>query len=213
MSVANRVRPNKLKHMSTHIVEDCKIALKEWAVTCGALSQGRQIILLRKGGILDEDGIFTLEHPHFWLTPTYIHQDTTLIKLQHHDLFEGWDEQKREAENHAGRDALNMKFWARAEKVWALQDYEIEKLYDAPHIWSRNYLDTRFNYKPDHPLLCVALRVYQIEQPVYRALKPEWSGCRSWLELGEELALNGAQAVLSDEQFARQMENVEQHLR
>ena len=194
-------------------LDGCGAALKEWAVTCGALAQGRQIILLRKGGILDEDGVFTLEQDHFWLTPTYIHQDTTLIKPEHHDLFQGWEEQRREAENQAGRDALNMKFWAWTQKAWALQDYEIEKLYDAPHIWSRNYLDTRFNYKPDHPLLCLALRVYQIEQPIYRALKPEWSGCRSWIELSEQFTNIGAQPILTNEEFAQQVVKVEQHLR
>jgi hypothetical protein len=200
--------------MSTHISGKCSVALKEWAVTCRALAEGRQIVLLRKGGILDEDGVFALEHPHFWLTPTYLHQDKTLVKPQHHDLFQNLDEQKRESESQAGRDALRLQFWARAENVWALQDFEIEKLYDAPHIWSRNYLDTRFNYKPDHPLLCVALHVYRLPSPVFRALQPEWGGCRSWLELGEEIfSLSDAQPVLNDEEFAAQVEAVERYMR
>ena len=32
--------------------EQCQIALKEWAVTVESLAEGRQILLLRKGGIV-----------------------------------------------------------------------------------------------------------------------------------------------------------------
>jgi len=45
-------------------------ALKEWAVTCRALAEGRQAILLRKGGIGEAGGAFQVEHTRFWLLPT-----------------------------------------------------------------------------------------------------------------------------------------------
>ena len=37
-------------------------ALKEWAVVCDALRDGRQICLLRKGGIREEAGVFLHDH-------------------------------------------------------------------------------------------------------------------------------------------------------
>ncbi len=38
------------------------VALKEWAVICHELAAGRQIALLRKGGIRDATQGFTIEH-------------------------------------------------------------------------------------------------------------------------------------------------------
>ena len=43
--------------------DHCQIALKEWAVTVQALARGEQILLLRKGGIHEDQartsGLFT----------------------------------------------------------------------------------------------------------------------------------------------------------
>ena len=36
------------------VVTRVQVALKEWAVTAQALSQGKQILILRKGGIHQE---------------------------------------------------------------------------------------------------------------------------------------------------------------
>src|SRR6516162_5097613 len=55
-------------------------ALKEWAVICRLLAQGRQSILLRKGGIAETSGVFRLEHEQFWLYPTYVHQQRDGIR-------------------------------------------------------------------------------------------------------------------------------------
>src|SRR6184192_2764781 len=56
------------------------VALKEWASVCNALKDGRQMILLRKGGILEAIGGFELEHPQFFLFPTYLHQNAPMLK-------------------------------------------------------------------------------------------------------------------------------------
>src|SRR5205809_4400346 len=55
-------------------VHPLRHALKEWAVICRALAEGRQAILLRKGGIAEAGGEFQVEHTRFWLYPTYVHQ-------------------------------------------------------------------------------------------------------------------------------------------
>jgi hypothetical protein len=77
-------------------------------------------------------------------------------------------------------------------------------LRDAPHIWSNAYLDTRFNYKPEHPLLCVLLRVYQMPNAVQLPMQSQWAGCRSWIELPQCLPLNGARPALTDVEWDRQ---------
>ena len=49
-------------------------AFKEWAVICQALAEGRQAVVLRKGGIAEKTDEFQVEHTRFWLYPTYLHQ-------------------------------------------------------------------------------------------------------------------------------------------
>src|SRR4029078_10883002 len=63
------------------------VALKEWASVCDALESGRQIVLLRKGGIYEAAGEFELENPQFLLFPTYLHQNLNMLKPEGHAGF------------------------------------------------------------------------------------------------------------------------------
>ena len=60
------------------------IAFKEWAVTVRALSEGEQLLTLRKGGIREENKHFELEHEQFFLYPTFDHQRNDLVRESHH---------------------------------------------------------------------------------------------------------------------------------
>ena len=64
------------------------IALKEWAAVCLALSDGRQSLLLRKGGIAEGRGGFRMEHDEFWLFPTQFHQSPEQLTPGTSDLLD-----------------------------------------------------------------------------------------------------------------------------
>lgn len=177
-------------------------ALKEWSLVCQALAEGRQLVLLRKGGLLDEDGVFHLEHREFYLSPTWLHQERGLVKPEHQDLFEGTP---REAEEDA--QLVYLRYFARVEQVWGLSEDEQEKLAAVRHIWSQQYLDLRFSYKPEKPLLCAALRVYALETPHRYPLRPQDLGCRSWMEWKEPLGLP-ARPVLAEAEFASRLNEI-----
>ena len=183
-------------------------ALKEWAVTCRALQEGRQVLLLRKGGIEDDYGVFALEQQTFWLQPTYEHQSQERVKPRDRDLFESVASLQREGEN---LDFIVLGLWAQVAKVWALppdNENNLQKLLNAPHIYEESYLRLRLDYKPQHPLLCVALRVFQVPQPNIVTMRPEFLGCRSWIELSSGLPLNG-EPVLNDDAFEAQLHLLE----
>ena len=61
-----------------------KTAFKEWAVVCRALGVGRQVLILRKGGINEQAREFRPEHREFLLFPTGFHQSGD--QLQHEAL-------------------------------------------------------------------------------------------------------------------------------
>ena len=50
---------------------DSSLALKEWSVAVNALREGKQILILRKGGVHRDDNQFRVVHPEFLLFPTF----------------------------------------------------------------------------------------------------------------------------------------------
>jgi hypothetical protein len=63
-------------------------ALKEWAVATRALEQGNTVLLLRKGGIHERGGVFTVAQSQVLLYPTYEHQKPHLLKAEYADQVE-----------------------------------------------------------------------------------------------------------------------------
>ena len=187
--------PNSINVFSAH-------ALKEWAITGEALAQNRQIVLLRKGGLLDEDGRFTLEHSEFWLLPTWLHQERGLVKNADRDL---WEQTPREADESA--KVAYLRHFARVVQVWQLHEDAQAALEKVPHIWSAHYLDLRFGYQSDKTLLCAALRVYVAEQPIRYALRAADLGCRSWVELSAPVAARVRPAI-GDAEFEIRLRQV-----
>ncbi len=179
------------------------VALKEWNATTAALEAGRQILLLRKGGLLDPGGVFELEYPQFWLAPTRFHQDKNLVKpadVAYLDAFE------------AERGIIHLKTLARVAKTWAVSLEEVDKLKQLDHIWSDHWLETRFDYQPENPLLVVALRVSVLPQTQQLEMRPQYSGCKSWIELETAISTGNAQTVLTDEEFTAKLAAAEQIL-
>jgi hypothetical protein len=56
------------------------IALKEWAVAVRALRDGRQTLLVRKGGIREETREFRVQADEFLFFPTYEHQNVDQLQ-------------------------------------------------------------------------------------------------------------------------------------
>src|SRR5215210_1214452 len=55
-------------------------ALKEWAIICKAAEDGKQVLLFRKGGIMEYRNGFELKHKNFFLFPTFEHQSLDSIR-------------------------------------------------------------------------------------------------------------------------------------
>ena len=60
--------------------------LKEWATVVKALEQGKQTVILRKGGILETASGFEIESKKFLLFPTWEHQEIKHVKPEYHDF-------------------------------------------------------------------------------------------------------------------------------
>ncbi len=72
---------------------------------------------------------------------------------------------------------------------------------DDEHLWMRDLIDMRFNYKPRNPLYLLILRAYSLSAPITIANTPDYAGCKSWVPLDSPLATTGSTPALDDARF------------
>lgn len=185
--------------MGGMLPENLTTALKEWAVVQRALLEGHQLLLLRKGGLIEDTGEFDLRAQSFLLYPTYEHETERLGDVQ--PCFGQW---LREEEGRKPGPE-----WVRIEAAAAVTDVvrvdEREKLLNlaAQHIWSRQFIDGRFDWEPYKPVFVLLLRAYTLAEAQVIPVRREYGGCRSWIELAEGISTEGAVPALSDEKYER----------
>ncbi len=178
------------------------IALKEWAVAVETLGQGEQILALRKGGIHREDRDFRFVHPEFLLFPTYEHQKAELIKSEFHDtLSDTYDD------SDSG-ESVDFTYFCQVTDKFELRDEsDLDRISDF-HIWTDDYAHKRLHWRPKQPLTVALLRVYELQQTRSLPILPEYSGCKSWVELGRDVSLGDMTPVLSDAEYERRADRI-----
>lgn len=176
-------------------------ALKEWHAAVSALMQGQTVMLLRKGGIKEHQGEFRVASRQVLLLPTLEHQKAQLLRPD----FQALQEPQRQISDG---DTVNFGSWADITHGFLLNPPEAA--YDLlPHlIWNRQFVDDRLQWKPDKPLYCLLLRTYRLSSPVKLPRHSGYSGCRSWVELGESVEVKGSVPVLTDSAYHEELNRI-----
>jgi len=170
-------------------------ALKEWAVICRALAEGRQALLIRKGGIAESGGEFEVEHRRFWLFPTYVHQQKAGIVPEAAPLLEQVDADRPPP------GIVRLTHFAEAAGIYRIRDLADAEKLAGLHCWSSQTVQSRFEYRRPG-LFVLAVRIYRASQVFDLPDTAEYAGCRSWVELDRALPTEGAVPVLGTEAFA-----------
>ena len=173
-------------------------ALKEWDIVCGALLAGEQALLLRKGGILEAENQFVLEHAQFFLFPTFIHQDPAGTKPQ-------WRAKIQMV--RAEPERITLAGWAEAVEVFEVPDRKRMDELSGCHIWDKALLDMRFGYRPEKPLFLVVVRAHRLAAPVVIENTLAYAGCKSWVPLEEAVDVRESMAV-GEEKVQETLERV-----
>lgn len=160
-----------------------------------ALTEGGQILLLRKGGIAEAGGEFKVEHREFSFYPTFLHQDKQYIRPDFHPAFARILKQGE----HFGR--VRIESHAVAEEVIQATDLTTLHKLEPYHLWTSAYIDLRYQYKPNNPLYLLLLRVHRLAQPVEFEETKAYRGCKSWVPLDFEIDTTGLTPVLSEDAF------------
>jgi hypothetical protein len=167
-------------------------ALKEWAVVCKALEEGRQVLLLRKGGILEYRQGFKVKHDRFLLFPTYEHQSKDHLQVDYADRLD----QVLQDQPATGTNRITS--YAEAIEVKEITDRIALRTLAKYHIWNESYVNARMDYNPSKPMSVILLRVFKLESSILIENKQEWIGCRSWIPL--DIGVSG-RPIMDDLQF------------
>ncbi|WKG05808.1 DUF1802 family protein [Mycolicibacterium sp. HK-90] len=150
-------------------------ALKEWSAAVHALLDGRQTVLLRKGGIHEKR--FAVAAPEFILFPTIAHSHAERVRPEHHDLLDT-------AAHDSTEDAVIVRAGAKVVAAIEVDRPEaIDELADL-HIWTADSVRAdRLDFRPKHRLTVMVVQVNPLRTPVRLARTPEFAGCKSWIDL------------------------------
>ena len=164
------------------------VAFKEWAVICAALASGRQSLILRKGGIAEEGGVFRPEHGEFLLYPTYFHEHRSGIKTEFLPLLEAADDAKPPA------GVVRFAHFVRVENVTHVTNLEDALALDSRHAWTPDVVKQRFHYRSPG-LFVLDVKVFALPHPVEVVERLEYAGCKTWVTLAEPVPTDGVAEV------------------
>lgn len=175
--------------LTTPVMPTNDCALKEWASIVTALREGAQTVILRKGGIDEEEGSFKLRRDEFFLFPTYEHQKLEALAPRYQRFYNPPPEEF---------SSIGMDTYAQVVEAHPLRKASNLEPFSHLHILGHDYLLERFLARPNDPMWLVVLRAYRLEQPLSIPNDTAYGGCRSWVTLNQEIPTASAQPVLED---------------
>ncbi|MDP8929336.1 MAG: DUF1802 family protein, partial [Actinomycetota bacterium] len=164
-----------------------------------ALLDGRQTLLLRKGGIHERS--FAVRGAHFVLFPTVEHSHRRRVRPEHADLLA-----RGAADLADGRLVLRCGV-TLLDTVAATRPEGLRELADL-HIYTDEHISERLAFRPRHPLHVLVAQPAALPAPVTLQRLEEHSGCRSWLELAVDWDAEVAKAVLGEAELTAIAERV-----
>jgi len=157
--------------------------LKEWGAVAHALLDGRQTLLLRKGGIHEKR--FVAGSDRFVVFPTVAHSHVERVRPEHTDLL---------ARGAADVDDDGFVVRVGCELVEAVEVTRPDGL-DALaglHIWTADSVRTdRLEFRPKVALQALVVRAIALPEPRRLERLESYGGCRSWVDLPVQWPDNG----------------------
>lgn len=151
------------------------LALKEWSAAVHAMLDGRQTVLLRKGGIHEKR--FDLAAGEFVFFPTVAHGHAERVRAEHQALFDA-------AARDSDEEAVVIRAGARV--VAAVEVQRPEGLLDLEdtHIWTADSVQSdRLDFRPRHRLTVLVVQARPMLPPRRLTREPAYAGCKSWVDV------------------------------
>ena len=164
-----------------------------------ALESGVQRLILRKGGIAEGRGGFRPENQRFLLFPTLFHQQRDQVIPLAQDRYDAISAGLADAETVRISSWVEVISWQKLETL-----AEAQKL-RGQHIWRDEVIAERFSWGREESIYALFLQVYVLPRAQVVPMLPVYGGCKSWIELAEDISLEGSVAIpyVGDAQFSQ----------
>lgn len=177
-----------------------RAAFKDWAIVIDALGRGEQIIILRKGGIAEGRGGFKMQHEEFLLFPTRYHQQGDMVTPE---AAGRWADIEA---NFPPEDVLRLELCAKVAEWREVKSLEQAGRLRDQHIWNDQVISERYEWGREQKIFAIALRVYRLPAPIDLPMLPEYGGCKSWIEVDQEIDATETKPVLDEAVFASRLQ-------
>ena len=171
------------------------VAFKEWAVVCRALAEGRQALILRKGGIVRRGRRLPAGAPSFLALPQLLPRTPVGRSAGDAPLLDA-----AEADRPAA-GTVRLSHFADVAAVHFLDNLETARRLAPLHGWTDDVVGQRFHYRTPG-LYVLVVRVSAVPTSFDTVERPEYAGCKTWVPLDHGLATDGANPVMDDAAFA-----------
>ena len=193
--------------MTSDVPVQCSAALKEWATVLEAMARGEQIILVRKGGLIEPGTGFELISNTFVFYPTFEHQAVQYLREPFRAYFD------QAAARRAPEGQIRIELFGLAAASWHVRDPAVLDRLRSDHIYNGAFLSQRLKWQPEQPLVLVVVRAFRFPSPQLIPVIPRYVGCKSWVELDAPVSLDGLQPVLDDAAFEERLQRLSASLR
>ncbi|MGH8095171.1 MAG: DUF1802 family protein [Chthoniobacterales bacterium] len=147
------------------------IGFKEWALVCQALGEGRQTVIIRKGGLAEGRDGFGFRHRAFFLFPTFFHEQLDRVRRPGAILPE------------PRPDEIEIRYFARVQEARVLTDWEEVRALEPLHILEERVVRERFAYNEAPGLHVAFVEIFRLDPVWHFPNSKAYGGCRSWVEL------------------------------
>ena len=151
-------------------------ALKEWSAVVHALLDGRQQVLLRKGGIGEKRFDVTVAR-EFLLFPTVAHSHAERVRPAFRDLIDT-------AASDSDDDRLVVRAAAKVVAALPVNRPDNIDAIENLHIWTADSVRRdRLDFRPKHRLAVLVVQAIPLVEPIELPRTPDYAGCISWVPL------------------------------
>ncbi len=151
------------------------IAFKDWAAVCDAMGQGRQSVILRKGGLAEGREGFQFKHPEFFLFPTGYHEQFEKMRPGLSGGLQGAGD--------TGSGVVKIRDFFRLEWHATVTDWPAARALAPFHPYREEVVRERFDYDESPGLQVAFGRAFRLEKRWTLPHQASFGGCRSWITL------------------------------
>jgi hypothetical protein len=136
-----------------------------------------------------------MEHQRFLLFPTLFHQQRESVIPAAQARFD------QIAPNFPPPDRLRLEWFAEVAAERQLHSHAQAGVLRGQHVWRDEVIAQRFDWGKDKSIFALAVRVFHLPETIEIPLLPAHGGCKSWIELDQEIPTDGAKPALADSAF------------